>query len=984
MIVRRLGCLVLGSLWIASLGAAQVDPALFSELKWRSIGPYRGGRSLAVASSDARPEEAYFGATGGGIWKTTNSGKSWFPVSDSFLGTSSVGALAVSPSNPDVIYAGTGERDIRGDISHGDGVYKSTDGGKTWKHIGLKSCETISRVIVHPKNPETVWVAAFGQVYGPSQDRGLYKSTDGGTTWKRVYAGATQAGCVDICLDPNNPQVMLAAQWDAWRTPFSMNSGGLNSRLLRSNDGGETWTDISSHKGLPTGMSGKIGVSISPVDGSRMYAIVEAEDGGIFSSDDSGETWTKINSDRNWRQRAWYYTHVYADTKTKDTVYVLNVGFGKSTNGGKTFSGLRSTHSDHHDLWISPSDPKRMLIANDGGASMSVDGGQTWTEQTYPTGQFYHVVTDNAFPYNILGAQQDNSTVRIASRTRGQGITETDWTSTAGGESGYLAVKPDNPDLVFGGSYGGDLSWFNHKTQTSRAIDPWPDNPMGHGAEDLDHRFQWTYPIVFSQHNPNLLFTCSQFVLASNDLGQSWRKISPDLTRNDPATLKPSGGPLTKDNTSVEYYGTVFTVAESPKKRGVIWAGSDDGLVHVTKDGGGSWTNVTSSKMPERGLFSMIEASPFDAATAYAAIDNHENNDYRPYIYVTHDFGATWQQKNTGISNETYVRVVREDKRVKGLLYAGTEHGVYVSFNSGDSWQPLQNGLPNSPVHDIAWKEDDLVIATHGRGFWVLDDLSPIQSLAKDPSKKTRLFNIRDTYNVRWGGRGGPGVGANPPSGVIVNYYLESEAKDIKLEVLDPKGAVFQSMTTPAKGRGFQRMTFFPSYPSYQMPAGMILWSGGPGPITAPPGKYSVRLTVDGTAYTTPFVWKKTPLATATDKQLQEKFMFQREIAAKITQAHDALARIAEARKSDPRKDDPAFAKAITEIEEAIYQTKNKSGQDPLNYPIRLNDKLAGVLSNISGGEHRPTKQSHEVYAKLSKQLDNELSKLEKLLKPSR
>lgn len=974
----------LGVLFVSSCALAQVDTKLFGELKWRSIGPYRGGRSLAVAGSDARPEEGYFGAMGGGVWKTTNSGKSWLPVSDGFLRTTSVGALAIAPTNPDVVYAGTGERDIRGDISHGDGMYKTIDGGKTWQHIGLKSSQTISRIVVHPKDANTLWVAAFGHVYGPNPERGIYKSTDGGATWSHVYVGEPTSGCVDICVDPNNPNVLLAAQWEAWRTPFTMNSGGTKSRLLKSTDGGNKWNDISGNSGLPSGLLGKIGVSISPVDGNRMYAVVEAEEGGIFSTDDAGATWTKTNSDRNWRQRAWYYSHIYADTKSKDTVYILNVGAGKSTNGGKTFSGIQSPHSDHHDLWISPTDPKRMMIANDGGGCFSLDGGRTWTEQTYPTGQFYHVTTDNAFPYNILGAQQDNSTVRIASRTRGQGISETDWTDTAGGESGYIAAKPDNPDLVFGGSYGGDLSWFNHKNNTSRSVDPWPDNPMGHGAIDLDHRFQWTYPILFSQHNPNLLFTCSQFVLASNDLGQSWRKLSPDLTRNDPSTMKPSGGPITKDNTSVEYYGTVFTLAESPLKRGVLWAGSDDGLVHVTKDGGGSWTNVTPPDMPKWGLLSMIEASPFHAGTAYAAVDNHENDDYTPYIYVTNDFGATWHKRINGIDKETFVRVVREDRVVKGLLYAGTESGVYISFDNGGVWQPLQNGLPNSPVHDIAWKENDLIVATHGRGFYVLDDLSPLQSIAKNAASETRLYSIRDTYNVRWGGSGGQGVGSNPPSGVIVNYYLAQDVKEAKLEVMDEMGEVFQTLPVTAKGKGFQRMSFFPTYRSFTMPAGMIFWAGRPISLSAPPGKYSVRLTLDGNALTTPFIWKKTPLTTATDKDLKEKFRFQREVSAKIDEAHAAMAKIAEARKNHAKKDDPAFAKSLTEIEEAIYQTKNKSGQDPLNYPIRLNDKLAGVLSNISGGEYRPTKQAYEVYQKLAKLLDNELAKLDALLKTSR
>ncbi len=975
---------VVSTLLLLSLGAAslaQVNPDLYAGMTWRNVGPARGGRSIAVAGSVQRPKEFFFGATGGGVWKTTDSGVSWAQVSDNTFGTASVGALAVAPSNPDIIVAGTGERDIRGNISHGDGVYRSTDAGKTWKHIGLKECQTISRVVIDPKDPNRILVAAFGHVYGPNRERGVYKTTDGGETWRKVLFQSEKAGAVHISLDPNDGNTVLAATWEAWRTPYSMNSGGPGSKLWKSTDGGETWEDISRAEGLPKGTLGKIGFAISPVDSKRYYALIEALDGGLFRSDDAGKTWQLVNSDRNWRQRAWYYTHVYAGPKNKDEVYALNVGFGRSTDGGKTFTQISTPHSDNHDLWISPEDPSRMVEANDGGANVSVDGGKTWTESTYSTGQFYHVTTDNAFPYRILGAQQDNSTIRIVSRKQGGYIGEKDWTSTAGGESGYIAVKPNDPDVVFGGSYGGDLSWINHRTGQSRSVDPWPNNPMGHGAEDSEYRFQWTYPILFSQHNPNVLYTCSQFVLKSTNMGQSWQKISPDLTRNDKSTMGPSGGPITKDNTSVEYYGTVFTLAESPKDKNVLWAGSDDGRIHVTRDGGRSWKEITPPQMPKNALVSMIEASPFDTGTAYAAVDNHENDDYAPYAYRTTDFGATWTPITGGVKKDEFFRVIREDRKRKGLLYGGTERGVLVSFDSGSNWQPLNLNLPVTPVHDLAWKDDDLIAATHGRGFWVLDDVTPLQQL--DAGIKQIVFAPKDPVAVRWGGgftrRRAPGsgtpiseIGTNPLSGLVVSYYLPKEAKAVEMVVKDGKGNVVIKRTR-AGTAGFQRTSLWLEYPSWETVPGMILWSGFPQPIQAPPGKYTLETTIDGEKFTHQFNWRRDPTSVGSDKDLIQQFEFLQAVSARITEANRAVKTCRELREKNPSAE---VIKELTSIEEAIYQTKNKSGQDPLNYPIRLNDKLAGVFSNAMSGTTRPTDQAVRVFKNLSAELQVQLDRL--------
>lgn len=981
-----------------------VPEELYSGLKWRSIGPYRGGRSIAVAGSQARPKEYYFGATGGGVWKTTDGGDEWTCVSDGFFKTSSVGALAQSPSNPDVVYAGMGERNLRGNIAEGDGVYRTTDGGKTWQHLGLAHCRTIARIVVHPTNPEIVYVAALGHIYGRNPERGVYKSTDGGRSWLKVLYENDRTGAVHIVMDPSDPETLYAATWEAFRTPYSLSSGGPGSKLWKTSDGGRNWQNISTKPGLPVGLFGKIGITVSPANPKRIWAIIEAAEGGIFRSDDAGETWQMTNNDRNWRQRAFYYTHIHADPKDADAVYVLNVGMGRSTDGGKTFRGIGTPHSDNHDLWIAPDDPNRMVQSNDGGANASTDGGRTWTAQDLPTSQFYHVATDNAFPYRIYGAQQDNSTVRIASRSTGAGIGRNDWIETAGGESGYVTPKPDDPEIVYGGSYGGYLEMLNHRTGARRNVNPWPDNPIGNGAIDQVHRMQWTFPIVFSPHNPNVLYTCSQYVLKSTNGGGSWQKISPDLSRNDPSTLGPSGGPITKDNTGVEVYGTVFTLAESPRKSGLLWAGSDDGLIHVTSNGGSEWRNVTPVGMPKWGLVSIIEASPHDPATAFAAVDNHENDDYSPYLYRTTDYGRTWTKIVTGIPGTTFLRCVREDPNKKGLLYAGTETGIYVSFDNGDRWQSLQLNLPVTPIHDIAVKENDIIVATHGRSFWVLDDISPLHQMASANPANATFFKPRNTSKGYLGGgfrggggrRGGGGavapelMGENPLSGVYFNYYLPAEAKDVSLEVLDRTGFVVGTRTGLPGAKGFNRAAHgIFRYPSYRPVPGMIFWSAGPSPIPAPPGEYTVNLKVDGRTLTQTFVLKTDPRFEATDEDLRQQTELARKISARVDDANNAVLKVRalrtqleEAAKGTASLNGEvtALIAKITSVEEAIYQTKLRSGQDPLNYPIRLNNKIAGILGVVLGGDFAPTQQSHDVFNRLSGQLQVQLDALQKAI----
>src|SRR2546421_861565 len=855
-------------------------------LQWRQIGPFRGGRSTAVAGVATQPMVFDFGGVGGGVWKTSDGGINWEPITDgSVFGTASVGAIGLSDSDPNTIYVGMGESPIRGNVSHGDGVYKSTDGGKTWKHVGLEDTRQISRIRVHPKNPDIVYVAAQGHVWASNADRGVFRSKDGGKTWQKVLFRSDQAGACDLIIDPTNPNVLYAGFWEVYRKPWTLESGGAGSGIFKSTDGGDTWTEITRNQGLPRGPIGIVGITVSPANPDRLWAIVEAEDGGVFRSDNGGRTWTKTNEERNLRQRAWYYSRIYADPKNADTVYVLNTGFYRSNDGGRTFTGIGVPHGDNHDLWIAPEDPNRMIESNDGGANVSFNGGRSWSEEDQATAQFYRVTLDNDFPYHVYGAQQDNSTVRIASRTTDNGITANDWFDVGGGESGWIAPSPKDSLVIFAGSYDGLITRYDHHTGQLRDVNPYPNNPMGWGAGDIKYRFQWNFPIVFSPHDQNTLYAGANVLFKSTNEGQSWEVISPDLTRNDKSKQGPSGGPITKDNTSIEYYNTIFTVAPSPKDSSVIWVGTDDGLVQVTRDGGKSWQNVTPKDVPEWALVSTVEASPHDAATAYVAATRYKLDDFRPYVYKTSDYGRSWKKIVTGFPETHFVRVVREDPARRGLLFAGTEFGMYVSFDDGASWQTLQLNLPVAPIHDLTLKDHDLAAATHGRAFWVLDDITPLEQLSDEIAHADRhLFTPRDAVRFRGPSfvpaRSLTGLGTNPPNGATVYFYVKQKPEeDATLDFLDARDSLVRRFSSRPKEpadslkaeAGLNRFVWDLRYADAHRFKGLVFWAGNTRGPLAMPGSYKGRRTVGGWSGARGFNVMKDPRGKATQDDLQKQ-----------------------------------------------------------------------------------------------------------------
>lgn len=1029
----------------------------WKNLEYRLVGPFRGGRVVAVSGVVGQDNVYYFGSTAGGVWKTTDGGLNWKPVFDKMKDASpSIGAIGVSESDPNVIYVGTGEACIRGNVVGGNGVYKSIDAGKTWKSVGLADTHAIGRLAVNPKNPDIAFVAALGHPFGDNEERGIFRTQDGGKTWQKVLYKNEKTGGIDVVFDPTNSNILFAALWQARRTPWSLDSGGEGSGLYRSIDGGTTWKQLKGH-GLPEGILGRIGVTVSGANPNRVYAAIEAEKGGIYRSDDGGDTWQLMTGDHRFTQRAWYYMHIFADPKSEDTVYILNTGVYRSNDGGKTFSRVRAPHGDNHGLWIDPNNPKRLINGNDGGATVSIDGGATWTSlYNQPTAQFYHVVTDNRFPYYIYGAQQDNSTVGIASASPDGAIDRPDWYDVGGGESGYIAPDPTDPQIIYAGSYGGDITRYDHRTGEEQLINPWPVNPIGWAAADLKYRFQWTEPIIFSPHDPKTMYFAAQMLFKTTDAGMNWTIISPDLTRNDKSKQQSSGGPLTKDNTGVEVYDTIFSVVESPVQRDLIWAGTDDGLVQLTRDGGQHWENVTPKAMPEWGTVSMIEASPRDAGTAYIAVERHKSDDFKPYIFKTSDFGKTWNNLAEGIPANDYVHAVRVDPRHLNLIFAGTEQGVYVSFNDGAHWQPLQLNLPPAPVNDLVVKNDDLVVATHGRSFWILDDITPLEQYTDSiPQEEAHLFTPADTnHTVFRGGFFAPSgnVGKNPPAGAIIDYWLktslkkpdeqktknaaagseasaaknvqdsatpEEKKKDetpkITMEILDSSGKVIRKYPKKEESEdeeqeefrrnqnagnlpadaGFNRFVWDLRYEGATKVPHSALWGGDTDGPEALPGKYEVRLTVLGKTYTAPLEIKPDPRLNVSQEDLARQFDLLIKIRDKVTQTDDAIIQMRDLRDqikaiNTRMKDDPrakviadagkALDTKMTAVEEALVQTKAKSDEDVLNFPVRLNNHLVALGGVVGSADTAPTAQSYEVFDMVSKAVDEQLTKWQSIV----
>ena len=1021
--IALLAFLIGSFLTTARLYGQEVDKSLLNGMKWRLVGPFRGGRVEAVAGLANDSNVYYFGAVAGGLWKTTDSGVTWKPIFE-HESNLSIGAIGIAPSDSNVIYVGTGEPCLRNNITFGNGMYKSTDAGKTWKHIGLDDTQHISKVLVDPRNPNVVFVAAVGHASGPNPERGVFRSENGGTTWTKVLYKDENTGAVDLVFDATNSQVLYAALYEEKRTPWMLNAGGPGSGIYKSTDGGGTWKQFVAH-GLPEGILGRIGIAVS-ANPNRVYALVEAaEKGGMYRSDDGGENWALINGDHNLSQRPWYFSHIFADPKNPDVVYSLAYRMLKSIDGGRTFTTMAAPHGDHHALWIDPENPKRMINGNDGGATISIDEGKNWsTQDNQPTAQFYHVFADNQFLYHLYGAQQDNSTVAIASRSYHGTIDREDWYSVGGGESGYIAADPRDPNTVFAGAYAGTLTRFDRRTRQSQMISPWPQFMDGLYASQVKHRFNWTSPTVLSFYDPNTIYNGAEVLFKSTDKGISWKAISPDLTRNDKTKQGSSGGPVTKDDAGTEYYDTIFTIAESPIQKDLIWVGSDDGLIHITQDGGKNWADVTPKQMPEWGRIDLIEASTHAAGVAYAAVDRHLLDDFHPHAYRTEDFGKTWTEIDHGLPDHAYVHAVREDPERKGMLFAATEAGVFVSFDNGGGWQSLQLNLPIVPVHDLIIKNGDVAVATHGRAFWILDDITPLRQIGKrsadedvflcKPRMTFRVKEDRDDLEIGGADR----VGSNPPNGAIIDYFLKSAPSDkISLEILNAKGAVIRKFTStfPPPNRvekqdsnieesnlpaaaGMNRFVWnLRLDPPTGVSASSVYMEGSKlrGP-TVLPGEYAVRLIAHGKSLTAPLQVKMDPAVTTSEEDLQKQFELAVKVRDRISQAHETVNRIrtvrGQLRSLEERlRDTPESESVLTAakklegkldpVEDSLFQIHKTAEKDSFNYGGRLNDMFIALHEYVEQADAAPTQATYDVFTYLDLELKQQLARWDTVLK---
>lgn len=1010
------------------------NSSIIKAMQYRLIGPYRGGRSVTAVGHPTNKMEFYMGATGGGVWKTTDGGRSWKNISDGFFKTGSVGAIAVSESNPDIIYVGMGEHTLRGNLENGDGMYKSTDGGKTWTHIGLKDTYHIGSVIIHPGNPDIVYVAAIGHAFGPNEERGVFRTKDGGKTWKKVLYKSPDVGAIDMTIDPANPDVLYASTFEFRRFEWGVRSSGPGAGIYKTTDGGENWADITLMPGLPVGKNrGRIGIALSPAKPGRVWAIIEAENNqtGVYRSDDAGAHWQLLSQFAELHQRPWYYHHITADPKDSLTVWIMNIGLWKSSDGGKNYTAVVTPHGDNHDLWIDPTDTKRMIEANDGGGTVTFDGGKTWSSiYNQPTAQMYHVITDNKFPYRVYGSQQDNSTISIPSRSDNGAIYPEEYYAVAGGESGYIAFNKNNPTLIFAGNHHW-ITKLDMESNQSSDISVVPEDNYGYGSADIKYRFQWTFPIMVSVHNPNVLYATSSYVHRSKDQGKSWEVISPNLTRSDPSTLEKTPtrdkpeigkywGPVVRDNTGVEWYGTIFAMAESPVKAGVLWTGSDDGCIQLSVDDGKSWKNVTPKEMPEFSRISIVEPSPHDPASAYIAAIRYKQDDMHPYLYKTNDYGKSWKKITHGIPEDELTRVIREDTKRKGLLYAGTEKGIYISFDNGEKWESIQLNLPVVPIHDLAIQNNDLVIATHGRSFWILDNLTLLQQLTPEVQNSTAyLFKPGITIRSRGqkrsaiGGEGGQGpqeVGKNPPNGVVVQYYLKEKPKgEITMEFLDSAGKLVRSyksksdtatapdtiaqmqvsvrrgrvreMPLPAEAGGNNFVWEEMRYPNPAPLEGIVTHGTAMGPLIIP-GKYQVRLTVDGKPFTQEFEIVKDPRISTTQQEFKEQFDLLTDLGKRISELRSAVKDIRTLRLQLDSYDKKSKAVLdmsykLLRIEDELVQANAKANQDLTNYPVRLDTKLISLAGFVESGDIKPTIQQQEKYMELSNKLADQIKTLE-------